>query len=287
MAENRLITRIWKNPRVSTARHFISPTRWYRYSTASHRRLPDFIIAGAQKAGTSSLHNVLGEHPEVISSITKEVHYFDQYYHLGEQWYRSCFPLATASNARKLCGEATPMYMFSPHAPQRIAKLLPQVKIIVLLRNPINRAYSHYHQIKQLHREPLSFEDALTAEPSRTAAERARMITDAGFPAWNYRWYSYAERGIYVDQILELRKHFPRENILIMQSEKYFSDTRGALNRIVEFLGLDSWQWPEFPKRAVKNREKMLPETRERLRAYVAPHNARLFAELGETYDWD
>ncbi len=108
------------------------------------------------------------------------------------------------------------------------SELLPQVKIIVLLRNPINRAYSHYHQIKQLHREPLSFEDALAAEPSRTEAERARMITDAGFPAWNYRWYSYAERGIYVDQILELRKHFPRENILIMQSEKYFSDTRGG-----------------------------------------------------------
>src|SRR6476660_8347073 len=105
MAENRIITRIWNNQRDRTTRHFISPTRWYRYSTASHRRLPDFIIAGAQKAGTSSLHKILGKHPQVISALIKEVHYFDQNYHLGKQWYRSYFPLATASNAGKLCGE--------------------------------------------------------------------------------------------------------------------------------------------------------------------------------------
>ncbi len=114
----------------------------YRRLTSGSRRLPDFIILGAQRAGTSSLYYYLSQHPQILPAVRKELHFFDDHYRRGLGWYRSQFPTRGARGT--ITGEATPYYLSHPHAPARIQRLLPQARLIVLLRNPVERAISHY-----------------------------------------------------------------------------------------------------------------------------------------------
>ena len=119
---------------------------------------PNFLIIGAQRCGTTSLYNYLIQHPQIVPSSKKEVHFFDLNFHLGQSWYEKHFP-EVSDNI--LTGEASPYYIFHPLCPKRIFDYDPSVKLIVILRNPIDRAYSHYRHIVRLGHEPLKFEDAL------------------------------------------------------------------------------------------------------------------------------
>lgn len=290
MPSKHATTRFWRNKTVRKVRHLLEPMRWYRSATAQFRKLPDYIIIGAQKAGTTSLHGYLATHPQVNVSTVKEVHYFDKSYNYcrGENWYRWHFPVALGKNRDKLCGESSPFYLFCPVTPARIAALLPQVKIIVLLRDPVDRAFSHYQMTVSRNLEFLSFEDAIKAEPARLANHRQRLIDDPTHYSSVYRDFSYVARGIYVDQILEWRKHFSPNQFLILESGEFFNSTPAVFDRTLEFLGLDRWHPPEFRNLfPSKTGATMLPSTREQLQDYYAPYNQRLYKELGVEFDWD
>ena len=286
MPSKHAITRFWRQRHIRKLRHSASPIGWFRRLTAAQRKLPNYLIIGTQKGGTTSLHGYLSQHPQVSASTIKEVHYFDKNYQRGENWYRTHFPHARL-DLRPICGESSPFYMFCPNTPARAASLLPDVKIIALLRNPVDRAYSHYQLTRRRNREPLSFEEAIAAEPQRIAGERERLIADPTSDSQSYRNYSYLSRGAYLSQLRHWWKFFSRKQILILQSENFFRDTPRVFDRVLSFLSLDRWHPPQFANLYPgKYTTRIQPETRERLEVHFDPHNQQLFEAVGRTFDW-
>jgi hypothetical protein len=278
---------------VRQTRQLASPALWYRYWTAARRPLPSFIIAGAQKAGTTSLFGYLAEHPQCAASLTKEVHFFDRTFARGESWYRMHFPLSAAaeyapgSDRKRHTFESSPYYMFDPRVPERMRRLLPDVKIIFLLRNPASRAYSHYQHSRRRGREPLSFEGAIAAEDARLIGEHQRLLHEADYQSPAHQRYSYLARGLYVDQLRHWQSYFPAEQMLALQAERMFQQPEPVLHQVLDFLGLERWSPNRFGNRyAGSYSEPMATATREQLKQYFAPHNARLFELLGTRYDW-
>ena len=295
MARNHRFTQqIWQAPAVRTLRHLLSAKRVYRYLSAAHRRLPDYIIAGAQKSGTTSLWAYLSEHPQVDPPMTKEMSFFDINFHRGMNWYRMHFPLDTGARShngfgeKKLTGESTAYYMFHPLAPARIAQTLPQAKIVLLLRNPVSRAFSHYQLKLRRRQETLSFEEAIDAEADRLAGEQEKIVRDPRYYSPAHDRFSYLSRGLYLDQIRRWQQHFSPSQLLILESNEFFHQTAEVFDRVLDFLGLPRWQPAQFGNRFPgKYHDKMSDATRRRLVDYFAPHNERLYAHLGTRFDWD
>jgi hypothetical protein len=279
---------LWQLPKVDSWRHMLSVNRAYRYLTAEKRRLPDFIVAGAQKAGTTSLYHYLEQHPDMTPPIEKKLAFFDKNYERGMQWYRLHFPLQSNDGDASFTGESTAYYMFHPLAPERIAENLPHTKIILLLRNPVDRAFSHYQYKVRRGKEPLSFEAALDAEPDRLAGEEEKLRTNPYSRSKAHFVFSYQSRGIYIDQIIRWQKLFPPERLLILESGGLFKRSNEVYQQTLQFLGVRSWQPSEFGNHFDGGyKVKMSPETRSRLVDYFAPHNQRLYDLLGERFDWD
>ncbi|UCC30568.1 MAG: sulfotransferase domain-containing protein, partial [Phycisphaerales bacterium] len=238
-----------------------SAKRIYRRSTfplrrlsASIRMLPDFLIIGTQKGGTTSLYRYLTGHPRILSAVVKEVRFFNRDYHKGPLWYRAHFPTYIRKWAagklgagHTLTGEATP-YLFHPHAPKRVHSLVPDARLIVLLRNPVDRAYSHYQHHVTRGRESLSFEEAIDAEPSRIEGELEKMMQDERYRSLNYVGYAYLTRGIYVDHLRRWREHFDAHQFLVLESERFFSDTASVYKQVLRFLQLPETSLPQFTK---------------------------------------
>ncbi len=284
MRQNSRFTRFWQTPTVRGTRQLASPRSWYRQLTAPQRPLPNCIIAGAQKAGTTSLFDYLGGHPQCARSYTKEVHYFDDAHERGESWYRKHFPLA---GQKRIVFESSPYYMFDPRVPRRVHSLLPNVKLIFLLRNPINRAYSHYqHSVRRGH-EPLPFEEALEIEQERVAGEQQRLLDDPGLRSDSHRWYSYATRGHYAVQLEAWLKCFSREQVFIVQAERLFKRPDAAFAEVLDFLELDQWQPADFGSHnRGRYSEPMSPAAVARLREEFREPNERLFELLGARFEW-
>ncbi|GGA21388.1 sulfotransferase domain-containing protein [Okeania sp. KiyG1] len=211
--------------------------------------LPNFIIIGAQKCGTTSLYRYLTKHPQILPATKKEVHFFDLNFDKGMNWYYSHFPQKEIPN-QTITGEASPYYIFHPHAPQRISQSLPDIKLILLLRNPVDRAVSHYYHNRQFgkSREPLSFEQAIQQEPSRIEPEIDKIMADENYKSLPHRYYSYLSRGIYIEQLLRWLKFFPRKNLLILKSEELWENPRQKMKQVWNFLGV-----PNRPQEIYKN----------------------------------
>jgi hypothetical protein len=192
-------------------RSALQAARLWRRLTAGRRTLPAFIIIGAQKAGTTSLYKYLRQHPNIVPALKKEVKFFDCNYDLGLDWYRSHFPYHSKLNGQKMTGEASPHYLFHPLAARRIANVLPEVKLIALLRNPVERAYSHYQLNVRRGREPLSFEQAIDKEEERLQGMREKILAGEDIPLYNFLHYSYLAKGIYADQLQYWFAQFPRQ----------------------------------------------------------------------------
>ncbi len=287
MSQNARMTQLWQTPAIRKTRHLASPRLWYRQFTAHRRGLPQFIIAGAQKAGTTSLFAYLAEHPQCAASLTKEVHYFDQSYERGEAWYRTHFNVADHDAPARACFESSPYYMFDPRVPQRVHDLLPSVRLIFLLRNPVSRAYSHYQHSVRRGREILSFSEALAAEPVRLAGQHERLLADPRAQSDSHRHYSYAARGLYAEQIADWLRYFPREQMLFVQAERMFKQPRDVFAEVLDFLGLESFLPREFGSQNTGRYTEPMPEAaRERLNRYFSEPNERLFDLLGVRYDW-
>jgi hypothetical protein len=265
-----------------------------RYATAGLRLLPDFVIIGAQRCGTTSLHRYLVEHPDIVPAFRKEIHFFDRNLRKGTRWYREHFPSALYRSyatrvlgRRFLTGEATAAYLFYPHAPRRMAETVPAARLIVLLRNPVDRALSHYqHEVANGH-ETLSFEESIAREPERLAGERERIVADENYDGFEYRHHSYLSRGRYAEQLELWLRRFPRRQMLFVRSEDFFAEPGLVLAEVVRFLGLPPTTLRQYPKYNHRDYAKMSPATREQLHDYFAPHNRRLAALLGRDFGWD
>lgn len=271
-----------------------------RSVTAGLRTLPDFLIIGAQRSGTSSLYKYLGQHPNIVPSLRKEVDYFSGSHGRGQAWYRSHFPttLRRKQAARKgeplLTFEATPFYLVDPHAPARAAREIPDARIIAMLRNPTDRAFSHHGHNRRLDHEPLEFDEAIAAEPERLEGEFERLLGDPSYRAFNLRRYGYAFRGHYARQLARWYEHFPPDRILVVQSEDFYTDTPAVYKAVLEFLGLPEWQPAAYrnfsyvgaPAEAPSAAAAMTASTRQMLDEEFAPSNAALEEMLGRRFSW-
>jgi hypothetical protein len=264
-----------------------------RIATSPLRLLPDFLIVGAARCGTSSLYHYLCQHPSIGRAQTKEVHYFDVNYDKSSLWYRAHFPtigakwLHGADGKPFVTGEATAYYLFHPHVPKRVFERMPNVKVIALLRNPIDRAYSHYQRSVRRGREKMSFEEATLTEADRLRAETEKIMRDVNYRSRIHRQLSYVARGIYADQLKLWLDFFPRQQMLIVRSEDFFADVGGTLEQIQNFLGIRYFNIEDRKTYKKGLYTKMEPATRRRLVDYFAPHNERLKQLLGRDFGWD
>lgn len=250
--------------------------------------LPQFLIVGAAKAGTTSLYTYLAQHPQIIEAKVKEVQFFSVYYNKGVMWYRSKFPTKYQINERKITGEASPYYLFHPHAPKRIYKLLPNIKLIVMLRDPVDRAISHYfHELRE-ENEFLPMEEAFRNEKKRIKPELIKMQADESYNSETYRCYSYKSRGIYVDQLIRYFSLFSKDKMLILKSEDLFSNPKGILKDVLAFLEVDAGILPNNlnPKNVGSYCAKVSSPIYKDLVNYYAPHNERLYQLLGRDFAW-
>jgi hypothetical protein len=256
----------------------------YGRATAAIRPLPDFLILGAQKAGTTALYAYLRRHPDITGPAWKEVSFFDRHYARGESWYRGNFP--NTLRARGLVGEASPSYLFHPQAPERVAALVPDAKLVVLVRNPVDRAFSHYQHEVALGREPLAFDDALAAEDERLRGEEERMRADPAY--FSHAWwnYTYRARGRYAEQLERWLAVFPREQLLVVPSEDLLLEPERAYARVLEFLGAEEHRLDSYPRVFEREYDPMNPETRSRLSEEFAEPNRRLYELLGRDLGW-
>lgn len=247
------------------------------------RELPGAVILGAQKCGTTSLHGYLVQHSGVIAPLRKEVHYFDVNYGRGERWYRAHFGRAGEPGLNL---DSSPYYLFHPLVPQRLQALLPHAKLIVLLRDPVRRAYSHYWHERDRGREPLSFEDAIAAEPDRIG-QAAEQLARGDIEASDaHRSFSYVARGRYAEQLERWYARFPREQVCVLRFESLAQEPLVVLNRTLAFLGLPALERVQLEKRNVGKYPPMASATRERLQAVFEPENRRLEQLLGEPMGW-
>lgn len=252
-------------------------------ATARWRRLPDFLVIGAQKAGTTALYAYLRWHPGIVGPFWKEVSFFDRHWWRGEAWYRGQLPFRSED---KLVGEASPSYVLHPLAPERVHSLVPDVRLIVLVREPAERAHSHYQHEVALGREPLSFEDALEAENERVRGEVERLRIDprAFSPAW---WdHTYVARGLYAEQIERWLEYFPREQILVVPTEELGARPAETYASVLAFLGASPHSLATYPRVFERDYPPMRPETRAALEARFAEPNRRLERILGRPLGW-
>jgi hypothetical protein len=257
-----------------------------RLLTSFLRPFPDFIIIGAMKCGTTTLHHQLREHPLVRAPIRKEIHFFDREWAQGPAWYRAHFPSALGGRTWKT-GEASPYYVCHPHVPARIAELLPDVKLIVMLRNPVTRAYSHYRQIHAKGWDPLSFEEALEAEADRIGPELARMEAEPDYFSETHRRFSYLQRGRYAEQLERWLRFFRREQLKIIATEELRAEPSRVHAELQQFLGLSPHPMAGARDHKVAQYEPMSAQTRERLSDYFAPYNQQLYELIGRDLGWE
>jgi hypothetical protein len=255
----------------------------YGRGTSFARPLPDFLILGAQKSGTTALYAYLRWHPEITGPAWKEVSYFDRHYRRGERWYRGHFPIRAGN---RVVGEASPGYVFHPLAPERVRATVPDARLIVLLRDPVDRALSHYHHEVALGREPLTFEDAIAAEPQRTRGAEERLLREPDYfshPWWDH---SYLARGRYAEQLERWLAVFPRQQLLVVASDELAAEPERAYAQVVGFLGAPAHRLGSYPRVYEQDYGEMRAETRQRLAEHFAEPNRRLYELLGRDFGW-
>jgi hypothetical protein len=242
---------------------------------------PDFVIIGTQRGGTTSLHADLRAHPDIETPAKKEIHYLTDRFERGAEWYLGQFPAVVPVGT--LVGEATPYALFHPRAPQRLHDIAPNARIIVLLRNPVDRAYSHYLHERARGHESLSFEEAIAAEPGRLRGLEEQLASGE-IPASDvHKRASYVARGRYARQLERWLSVFPREQLLILQSEGLYADPAATTRRVTDFLGVQPLGGDAFSTLNATTGPPMEVETRAKLKREFAEDNARLAGLLG----WD
>jgi len=265
----------------------------YRLLTASQRTLPDYIVIGGQKCGTTSLHDYIKRHPNIVPPFKKDSSFFDANYFRGFPWYQAHFPLQSqmdtlrAKGERFITGEVTTTYMFHPLAAERAAQHLSgNVKFIALLRNPAIRAYSQYQHMKRTGRETLSFQEAMVQEDERLngVVERVEQSDDEAHMI--FRNFGYKARGRYAEQLRRWFQRFSRDQFLILKSEDLFTNPEQFCKHVYDFLWLPDFKLEKYenanPGRYSDADTKIIKE----LEAYFAPYNQELCDLTGINFGW-
>ena len=238
--------------------------------------LPEFLGLGTQKGGTTTLHRLLEQHPDVYLPACKEVHFFDQNHDAGEGWYRNHFANA---KAHQTSGEITPFYLFHPDVPGRIHNLLPTARMVVLLRDPVERTISQLFHARKRGFETLEPADALAAEPERL---------QSGDPV-SLQKHSYISRSRYLEQLDRYEALFPCEQLLILRSEDLFSTPERIWQQLLSFLELKPMDWPGALPRANAGDglgDRIDPALRQHLRQQLAETVAGVRSRYGITWEW-
>lgn len=251
------------------------------------RKSPDFLIIGVQKGGTNSLWHYLQQHPQIVFPKKYDLHYFDDFYQNGFEWYKEQFPFIDDVNG-KLAGEVTPYYIFHPLAIQRIKYHLPTVKLILLLRNPIDRAYSHFQmQIRHRNEVETDFEVAIAKEEQRIKGEAEKIMSQLGYNSFPYRALSYLSRGLYYHQLVRLYSEFDSKQVLILKSENLFCNAEAELKKIYAFLEIDCCLPQNLEPLNVGVYSEMSASTRAKLEEYYREDNHKIINLLGNEFAWN
>ncbi len=241
----------------------------------SHR-LPDFLVVGTQKGGTTSLQLLLEQHPSVYLPSCKEVHYFSLRSDKTTSWYAEHF--LEAKRSQKI-GEITPFYLFHPRAPERIHAVIPRAKIIVLLRDPVERTISQVFHAKRHGFEKLDIEGALNSEKERL--EKGDN--------YSLQKHSYVARSRYLEQIERYERLFPRENILVLKSEELFNRTNLVWEQIQEFIKVKKCPLPGLLPKANTGegeRDKIDTNIRRRLKEELRDTASGVREKYGINWGW-
>jgi hypothetical protein len=269
-------------------------SRWVaRRLTARARAHPNYLLLGAQKAGTTSLHNYLSDHPAVLSASVKEVRYFNRFYANGESWYLAHFPLATRAAAVRRAvgvppavGEASAVYLFDPRVPERVHAFDAGMRLIAILRDPVERAYSHYQMEVRWEREPLSLDEALEREEAELpqllehALRHPLDTSDGGFPR------SYLGRGRYAEQLERWLRFFPSDQLLVLTSDELRERPADVMTEVARFLGIPEHRAESYPLAGVREYPEMPAEVRAQLSARFRAEDERLAKLLGRELPW-
>ena len=261
--------------------------RAYRIMTNQLRVLPDFVVIGSTKSGTTSLHYYLIQHPGIISE--RNVHFFEYMQTNSIEWYRAYFPTKAYKNFKKLTvGEQTATYLSHPLIPKRIHTTIPNAKLIVVLRNPVDRAYSNYtHQVRE-GIEKRTFEEAIKSELKRIEICKNNSeykINNDDFS--NHVIFSYLRHGIYVDFIKAWMEFFTKEQFLILPTYDLNNNRAKFLKQVFDYLNVQNFEIKDVERQNVGEYKKLDKSMRKFLVDYYRPHNERLFKLLEKNFDWD
>ena len=263
-----------------------------RRATSRLRVLPDFLVIGAMKGGTTSLYDYLCRHEKVEVAFRKEVHYFDGHYTSGVQWYRANFP--THSQMQRLgpgavTGEATPYYLYHQAAASRIAAIVPHARLIAVLRDPADRAISHYFHSVRTGMDTRPIRQAFAEEHQQVPGEEQRVL-DNHYTSDRHRMWSYVARGHYAQQIEAYYQHFSRDQLLVLKSEELFADPQQAVTQVTDFLRVEPMELhnvkPLNTGSYAQSDSAEVEQVRVELREYFRPHNQRLSELLDRDFLW-
>ena len=239
--------------------------------THSLHTSPNYLIIGTPRSASTSLYQYLIQHPCVSPALTKQLHFFDTFFYKGIEWYRVCLPYKWKKiyqekilKSKFVTGEATVHYILHPLAPKRIHEIFPKIKLIIILRNPVERAYSHWNMEFQNNNEELSFEDAINAEATRLKGEFKKLSIDENYVSTNYPHRAYLTTGHYAEQLERWFKFFPKEQFLIIKSEEFSHNPSEQFNKVLKFLELPKFNLPEYKKLHSRDYEQMESETRKK-----------------------
>ncbi|MBL0884714.1 sulfotransferase domain-containing protein [Myceligenerans indicum] len=276
-----------------------SAIRGYGIATSWLRGGPDFLLVGGKRCGSTSLYFALLEHPRILplfpsarllpkNNHTKGVHYFDSHHDRGTAWYRSHFPASMLRNG-KLVGDGSPYYLFHPLAAERAAREAPDARILLVVRNPVERAFSHFRERRRENAEPLeTFEEALAVEDERLDGEEERILADPRYRSYAHEHLSYRAQGEYAPHLRRWMRYFPAEQVHVLVAEDFYADPQRACDAVANFLGIGaaplpaaaSRQWNAAPARD------LLPATRSELTDHYAPFNKDLEDLLDRKLGW-
>jgi len=262
--------------------------------TSAFRPLPDFLVIGAQRSGTTSLYRYLTRHPAVAPVLFgKGVHYFDTNVGRGLDWYRSHFPtsayrayLRRRTGVEPITGEGSPYYLFHPLVASRVGDTIPSVRVVALLRDPVKRAHSQFNHEWARGFEELSFEDALRAEDERLAGEEERLRRDPFSTSFEHQHHSYKARGLYLDQLRRWREHVPADRTLVLISEEFFADPDSVYRTTLRFLGLPELSLGQYERANSRRSEPMSDVARSMLEERFAQPNRELSLFLDRELPW-
>ena len=256
--------------------------------TFKQRGFPSLLLIGPRRTGTTTMFKTLDMHPNMIGASRKEIKFFNINYWRGMSWYQGFFPRRTTLEENQaITFEASPYYIYHPLAAERIRKHFPEMKIIATLRNPIDRAYSDYKHNVGKRKEPLqTFEEAIAAEQARLAGQAEKIAADPHYSVYNHMKFSYQDQGIYHKHLERLFSIFPREQILVVNSERFFTNMHAEFDRIIEFLGLPVWQLTASRNANPQDYSPIKPETRQRLVEFFELHNQQLYEMLDDDFGW-